>query len=95
MTASRRLAILMPMPIAALFSHGRSPALAQAHHRHGRRHRQGRARRRHPRRDRHADQRSARHPARGATTNANGDFVFANVPPDTYTIQVTMDGSRR
>ena len=27
-----------------------------------------------------------------ATTNANGDFVFANVPPDRYTIQVTMDG---
>jgi hypothetical protein len=25
-------------------------------------------------------------------TNASGDFVFANVPPDTYTIQVTMDG---
>ena len=27
-----------------------------------------------------------------ATTNANGDFVFANVPPDRYTVQVTMDG---
>jgi hypothetical protein len=27
-----------------------------------------------------------------ATTNASGDFVFANVPPDRYTIQVTMDG---
>src|SRR6187397_1304701 len=27
-----------------------------------------------------------------AFTNANGDFVFANVPPDTYTIQVTMEG---
>ena len=23
-------------------------------------------------------------------TNASGDFVFANVPPDTYTIEVTM-----
>ena len=27
-----------------------------------------------------------------ATTNASGDFVFANVPPDRYTIQVAMDG---
>src|SRR5262245_50790988 len=27
-----------------------------------------------------------------AFTNATGDFVFANVPPDTYTIQVTMQG---
>ena len=27
-----------------------------------------------------------------ATTNASGDFVFANVPPDRYTVQVTMDG---
>jgi Carboxypeptidase regulatory-like domain len=27
-----------------------------------------------------------------AFTSANGDFVFANVPPDTYTIQVTMQG---
>ena len=27
-----------------------------------------------------------------ATTNAQGDFVFANVPPDRYTLQVTMDG---
>src|SRR5436190_21290807 len=25
-------------------------------------------------------------------TNANGDFVFANVAPDSYTIQVTMSG---
>ena len=27
-----------------------------------------------------------------AVTNGSGDFVFANVPPDTYTLQVTMDG---
>jgi hypothetical protein len=27
-----------------------------------------------------------------AFTNSSGDFVFANVPPDTYTIQVTMQG---
>ena len=27
-----------------------------------------------------------------AITNAQGDFVFANVPPDRYTLQVTMDG---
>jgi hypothetical protein len=27
-----------------------------------------------------------------AFTNANGDFVVANVPPDTYSIQVTMEG---
>src|SRR5258708_4593752 len=27
-----------------------------------------------------------------AFTNAQGDFVFANVPPDTYTIQVAMTG---
>ena len=27
-----------------------------------------------------------------AFTNASGDFVFANVPPDSYTIQVTMAG---
>ena len=27
-----------------------------------------------------------------AFTNANGDFVIANVQPDTYTIQVTMEG---
>jgi len=27
-----------------------------------------------------------------AFTNANGDFVFANVPPDTYTLQVNMEG---
>src|ERR1043165_8369675 len=27
-----------------------------------------------------------------AVTNASGDFVVANVPPDTYVIQVTMDG---
>jgi Carboxypeptidase regulatory-like domain len=27
-----------------------------------------------------------------ATNNVNGDFVFANVPPDRYTIQITMDG---
>jgi len=27
-----------------------------------------------------------------AFTNASGDFVFANVPPDTYTIQVAMQG---
>jgi hypothetical protein len=27
-----------------------------------------------------------------AYSNAEGDFVFANVPPDTYTIQVTMQG---
>src|SRR3972149_8306773 len=25
-----------------------------------------------------------------AFTNANGDFVLANVPPDTYTLQVTL-----
>ena len=25
-------------------------------------------------------------------TNANGDFVFVNVPGDTYTVRVTMDG---
>jgi hypothetical protein len=27
-----------------------------------------------------------------AVTNTQGDFVLANVPPDTYVIQVTMDG---
>ncbi len=27
-----------------------------------------------------------------ATTSTSGDFVFANVPPDRYTIQVSMDG---
>jgi len=27
-----------------------------------------------------------------AITNADGDFVFANVPPDTYTLQITMEG---
>src|SRR5436190_23364206 len=27
-----------------------------------------------------------------AFTNANGDFVFANVAPDSYTIQITMEG---
>src|SRR5439155_22234432 len=27
-----------------------------------------------------------------AITNADGDFVFANVPPDTYTLQVIMEG---
>jgi hypothetical protein len=27
-----------------------------------------------------------------AFTNANGDFVIANVPPDTYIIQVTIEG---
>ncbi len=27
-----------------------------------------------------------------AFSNANGDFVFANVPPDTYTIQISMQG---
>jgi carboxypeptidase family protein len=27
-----------------------------------------------------------------ASTNAQGDFVIANVPPDRYTLQVTMDG---
>ena len=27
-----------------------------------------------------------------AFTNASGDFVLANVPPDTYTLQVTMEG---
>jgi hypothetical protein len=27
-----------------------------------------------------------------ATSSASGDFVFANVPPDRYTIQVAMDG---
>jgi hypothetical protein len=27
-----------------------------------------------------------------ATANASGDFVFANVPPGRYTVQVTMDG---
>src|SRR5262245_52691557 len=27
-----------------------------------------------------------------AFTNSSGDFVFANVPPDTYTIQVAMEG---
>jgi hypothetical protein len=27
-----------------------------------------------------------------ATANASGDFVFANVPPDRYSIQVAMDG---
>ena len=30
-----------------------------------------------------------------AVTNTQGDFVIANVAPDTYTIQVSMDGSRR
>jgi hypothetical protein len=25
-------------------------------------------------------------------TNASGDFVFANVPPDTYTLQASMQG---
>lgn len=29
-----------------------------------------------------------------AFTNASGDFVVANVPPDTYILQVTMDGFR-
>jgi hypothetical protein len=27
-----------------------------------------------------------------AVANAQGDFVFANVPPDRYTLQITMDG---
>src|SRR5215831_20249320 len=27
-----------------------------------------------------------------AVTNTQGDFVIANVPPDSYVIQVTMDG---
>ena len=27
-----------------------------------------------------------------AFTNANGDFVFVNVPPDTYSIQISMQG---
>ena len=27
-----------------------------------------------------------------AVTNSNGDFVVANVPPDTYAVQVTMEG---
>ena len=27
-----------------------------------------------------------------AITNADGDFVFANVPPDTYTLQIMMEG---
>jgi hypothetical protein len=27
-----------------------------------------------------------------ATTNAQGDFVFVNVPPDRYTVQITMEG---
>ena len=25
-------------------------------------------------------------------TNTNGDFTFVNVAPDTYTVQITMDG---
>ena len=29
-----------------------------------------------------------------AVTNATGDFVFPNVTPDTYTVEVTMDGFR-
>ena len=27
-----------------------------------------------------------------AVTNADGDYVFPNVPPDTYIVRVTMDG---
>ncbi|MET0165503.1 MAG: carboxypeptidase-like regulatory domain-containing protein, partial [Vicinamibacterales bacterium] len=29
-----------------------------------------------------------------AVTNATGDYVFPNIPPDTYTVEVTMDGFR-
>ncbi len=29
-----------------------------------------------------------------AVTNATGDYVFPNITPDTYTVEVTMDGFR-
>ena len=54
--------------------------------------RQGQHGRRRPRRDCRTHQRS-----RGArsrcprVTNATGDYVFPNVTPDTYTVEVTMD----
>ena len=51
---------------------------------------QGRAGRRHPRRHGHADQRDPRHQAARVVTDRGGDFVFLNVPADTYTVQVTM-----
>ena len=54
---------------------------------------EGRTGRRHPRRDRDAHQRQAAAPASTpAVTNPTGDFVFANVAADTYTVEVTMSG---
>jgi Carboxypeptidase regulatory-like domain len=30
-----------------------------------------------------------------AQTNENGDFVFPNVPGDTYTVQIALEGFKR
>ena len=48
--------------------------------------------RRRPRRDGRPHQRGAGHEAVPAVTNATGDYVLPNVTPDTYTVEVTMDG---
>ena len=59
---------------------------------HRRRHHQRCAGRHHSRRHGHSDQRkrAARRSRRSSGTT--GDFVISNVPADTYTIRVTMDG---
>ena len=86
-TRSMVCACLVALVVSAV------PAAAQITTGNVRRYSQGRTGRRRPRRD--GGPRSAR--ARGTksapvVTNETGDYVFPNVTPDTYTVEVTMDG---
>ena len=62
------------------------------HHRRGQRGTQRRTRRGRPRGDGDAVSETRGTKVADAHTNENGDFVFPNVPGDTYTVEVTLEG---
>ena len=77
---------------APVHPHGRHVRQCADHDRHGHRSAEGRTRASSPARPSRSisDTRGTR--VADAHTNENGNFVFPNVPGDTYTVEVTLEG---